>query len=413
MLLAGTVNDIGQRKTARLRLRTISLSSIRQRKAKSAFIVAGLVVGVTAVVALVSLSVAMQRDLSRKLQDYGTSIIISGKSDSLALAYGGLSVSSAAFDVHQLSEADVAKVRSIADSRLLGVVSPVLLVPQNSEGHQVLVVGVRFPDQFKLKRWWGQKVGEVNQLVPYRGRKPTRPDEVVLGNLVAAKLQKPVGAPLVIAGQTFRVASVLSEQGSQEDSLVFADLRRLQSAAGKAGQISLIEVGLRNQSVPVGRIVRELARSMPNAKISAVGQIVKQNENVVGVVGKFSGGLIAVVLVVGSLIVLTTMMASVNERTGEIGLFRAIGFRRVHIMWIVIVEAVVLSAVAGLIGFALGTLAALGVASRMEGLAGTVTPSATLGLLAVALAVVIGLAGSSYPAWRASLLDPTEAFRKI
>lgn len=396
-----------------MKLRTISLSSIRQRKARSTLLVAGLVVGVTAVVALVSLSVAMQRDLSRKLQDYGTSIIVSGKSDSLALSYGGLSVATAAFDVRPLSVDDVARVRTIPDASLLGVVSPVLLAPVTTEGQEVLVVGVNFPEQFRLKRWWGQKVGEVNQLVPFRGRKPTRPDEIVLGNLVAAKLQKPVGAPLDIAGRRFKVTAILSEQGSQEDSLVFADLARLQEATGRPGAISLIEVGLKSQSVPVDQIVRELGRALPNAKVSAVGAVVASNQSVVGVVGKFAAGLIAIVVVVGSLIVLTTMMASVNERTSEIGLFRAIGFRRLHIIWIVVAEGVVLSAAAGLIGFVLGTLAALGVAARLPGLAGTVTLDPLLGLLAVGLALLIGLAGSSYPAWRASLLDPTEAFRKI
>lgn len=396
-----------------MKLRDISFGSIRQRKAKSAFIVAGLVVGVTAVVALVSLSAAMQRDLSRKLQDYGTSIIISGRSDSLALSYGGLSVATAAFDVHQLSERDVARVRGIRDRDLVGVVSPVLLAPAKVHGQGVLLVGVRFPEQFRLKRWWGQRVGEINQLVPYRGRKPAGPDDVVLGNLVAAKLQKPVGAPLVVNGHTFRVASILSEQGSQEDSLVFADLARVQRVVRRPGAISLIEVGLKSQSVPVARIVDQLSGAMPEAKVSAVGQIVASNQNVAAVVAKFAGGLVAVVLVVGSLIVLTTMMASVNERTGEIGLFRAIGFRRLQIMWIIIVEAVVLSGIAGVAGFVLGTSAALGVAARMKGLAGTVSFDPALGLLAVALAVVMGLAGGLYPAWRAALLDPTEAFRKI
>lgn len=396
-----------------MRLRTISLSSIRQRKAKSAFIVASLVVGVAAVVALISLTRAMQRDLSRALQDYGTSVLVSGKSDSLALSYGGLAVASATFDIKPLSETDVARVRSIPDARLLGVVSPVLLAPVSIGGQDVLVVGVRFPDQFRLKRWWGQRVGEVNQLVPYRGRKPARPDEVVLGNLVAAKLQKPVGAPLVIGGSRFRVAAILSEQGQQEDSLVFADLRHVQRVTNQPGRISLIEVGFKDQNVPVRRIVGQLDRALPNAKVSAVDQIVQSNTSVVGVVGNFAAGLVAVVLVVGSLIVLTTMMASVNERTGEIGLFRAIGFRRLHIIAVIVIEALVLSGLAGLIGFAVGTGAALLVASQVQGLARTVGVEAPLAALAVGLALIIGLIGSVYPAWRASALDPTEAFRKI
>lgn len=396
-----------------MNLRTISLNSIRKRKAKSFFIFAGLVVGVTAVVALLSLSTTMQRELARKLQDYGTSIIISGKSDSLALSYGGLAVSSAAFDVRHLSEADIAKVTTIRDRASIGVVSPVLLAPVQMSGRRVLTVGVRFGQQFRLKRWWTQRVGAVNQVVAYRGRRPSRPDDVVLGNLVAAKLQKNVGDTVRIGGRELKIAAVLGEQGSQEDSLLFADLGRLQEITGQRGRISLIEVGLRSQTAPVGRIVSELARAMPNAKVSEVGQIVKSNQNVVAIVSRFAAGLVAIVLVVGSLIVLTTMMASINERTSEIGLFRAIGFRRLHIIWIVVLEAVVLSVAAGIAGFGLGTAVAIGAASRMAGIAGTVTASPGIAALAVGLAALVALIGSSYPAWRASLLDPTEAFRKL
>lgn len=396
-----------------MNLRTISLNSIRKRKAKSFFIFAGLVVGVTAVVALLSLSTTMQRELARKLQDYGTSIIISGKSDSLALSYGGLAVSSAAFDVRHLSEADIDKVTTIRDRASIGVVSPVLLAPVQMGGRRVLTVGVRFGQQFRLKRWWSQRVGAVNQVVAYRGRRPSRPDDVVLGNLVAAKLQKNVGDTVRIGGRELKIAAVLGEQGSQEDSLLFADLGRLQEITGQRGRISLIEVGLRSQSAPVGRIVSELARAMPNAKVSEVGQIVKSNQNVIAIVGRFAAGLVAIVLVVGSLIVLTTMMASINERTSEIGLFRAIGFRRLHIIWIVVLEAVVLSVAAGIAGFGLGTAVAIGAASRMAGIAGTVTASPGIAALAVGLAALVALIGSSYPAWRASLLDPTEAFRKL
>ncbi len=395
-----------------MRLRSIAISSIKQRKAKAAFIVAALVVGMTAVVALGSLSVAMQQDLSKRLQDYGTSIIISGKSNSLALSYGGLSISSASFDIRRLSESDLARVRSIPDRRMLGVVSPVLLVPSKADGRQVLVVGVRFKDQFRLKRWWTQRVGEVNQLMPYRGSRPRRPDEIVVGNLVAAKLGKGVGKRVSIAGKSFKIAAVLSEQGSQEDSLVFADLDALRQATGKPGELSLVEIGMKSQDLPVGRVVSELRRALPNAKVSEVGQVVKSNENVVGIVSRFADGLVAIVLLVGSLIVLTTMMASINERVAEIGLFRAIGFRRLHIIWIIIVEAVLLSFAGGLIGFALGTLSAMGVASRLAGL-GSVGITPSLAALSVGLAVIIGLVGSSYPAWRASLLDPTEAFRRL
>jgi len=129
---------------------------------------------------------------------------------------------------------------------------------------------------------------------------------------------------------------------------------------------------------------------------------------------KFSYGISGVILLIGSLVVLVTMMGSVRERTDEIGIFRAIGFRKRHVMRIVFMEAAVVSGLAGIIGYFLGfaaTKAALAIfsESHSEG----VPFSLELAGAAFVIALAVGLISSAYPAFMASRLDPNEALRAL
>jgi putative ABC transport system permease protein len=112
------------------------------------------------------------------------------------------------------------------------------------------------------------------------------------------------------------------------------------------------------------------------------------------------------------LVVFITVMGSVNERTHEIGVFRAIGYRRVHITRLILIEALIASLIAGVLGYLAGmgvTYAVLPlVAHRAE-----VAWAPLLGLGAIALAVAIGALASLYPALHAGRMDPTEALRAL
>jgi len=89
-------------------------------------------------------------------------------------------------------------------------------------------------------------------------------------------------------------------------------------------------------------------------RVIAIQQVVKGRMETLNQLKKFSYGVSFVILLIGSLVVLVTMMGSVRERTDEIGIFRAIGFRKVHIMRIVFMEAAIVSGLAGLLEYGLG-----------------------------------------------------------
>jgi putative ABC transport system permease protein len=108
------------------------------------------------------------------------------------------------------------------------------------------------------------------------------------------------------------------------------------------------------------------------------------------------------------------MMSSVRERTDEIGIFRAIGFRKRHIMKIVFMEAAIVSGLAGIIGYLVGMGATL-IAVRFfsEGHSGYVPFNPELAGGAFIIALLVGLVSSAYPAFMASRLDPNEALRAL
>jgi putative ABC transport system permease protein len=150
----------------------------------------------------------------------------------------------------------------------------------------------------------------------------------------------------------------------------------------------------------------------------AIKQVVEGRMETLNLFRKASYGLSAIVVLVGALVVVVTMMGSVRERTAELGIFRAIGFRSSHIMKIILLEAGIVSVLAGVLGYLLGlgaTKIALlffaGGGHSGHGIALPVDP--WLAGAAMALAIVLGLSASYYPARLAARLDPCEALRAL
>jgi len=108
------------------------------------------------------------------------------------------------------------------------------------------------------------------------------------------------------------------------------------------------------------------------------------------------------------------MMSSVRERTAEIGIFRAIGFRRSHVIRIIYLEASILSGLAGLLGYFVGLGATkLALMLFTDGMGTAVPIEFWMPVGAVTLAAMIGLLASTYPAFMAARLDPSEALRTL
>jgi putative ABC transport system permease protein len=99
-----------------MKLRDIAIRNLMRRKGKAAFVLAGLVIGVATVVALLSFADGMTRDINHKLEKYGANILIVPKTENLSLAYGGLSLGGFSFEMQEIHENDLEKIRGIKNA---------------------------------------------------------------------------------------------------------------------------------------------------------------------------------------------------------------------------------------------------------------------------------------------------------
>src|SRR6266545_4645357 len=110
-----------------MRISTIAFANLKRRKGKALFLIIGIGIGIGTAVALLSLSSSIKQEIGAQLDRFGANIVVVPQSNSLSLDYGGLSVSSVSFDVHQLTNEDAKKILDIPFRNRLSFISPKLL----------------------------------------------------------------------------------------------------------------------------------------------------------------------------------------------------------------------------------------------------------------------------------------------
>jgi putative ABC transport system permease protein len=344
----------------------------------------------------------MTSDINHKLEKYGANILIVPRTENLALSYGGLALGGVSFEMKEIQEIELARVKTIKNARNVAALGPLVLGVVSVDSHKVLMAGVDFKAAEILKPWW-----HVQGAVPEE-------NEVILGAEAARILNLSIGNRITIKDKKLVVSGVLQPTGSQDDQLIFTRLVTAQAIFNKSGKISMAEVAALCKDCPIDAMVKQISDVLPGAKVMAIQQVVKSRMETLAQFKNFSYGISGVILLIGSLVVLVTMMGSVRERTDEIGIFRAIGFRKGHIMKIIFMEASIVSGLAGIIGYFTGFGAAKAALFIFtENNPGDVPFRFEVAVGAVVAALMLGLISSAYPAFMASRLDPNEALRSL
>jgi putative ABC transport system permease protein len=385
-----------------MQLRDIAWQSLKRRRGRFAFMLVALALACGTVVALIGLTAAMEREIGDELDRFGANIVITPKARAIDLAYGGVAVAGVNVDAQALTMADVARIRSIPNERNVSAVAPKLLGTALVNDSPALLIGAVFRQERRMKSWW-----QVS------GTFPDAPGQGLAGADLARELGLQAGQRVRVGSHDVTVVGVLAATGSVDDQALFADLELVQDALGRSGAISVIEVSALCRGCPINDIVDQIAAVLPAARVAPIAQAVATRERSVQEFTRFAYAVSVVVLLVGIVVVFTTMMSAVAERTREIGVLRAIGFRQRQIATVMLMESTAVNMTGGLLGWLAGTGAAVAIGPALTSLSHPIQPSATMAVVAVLLGAVVGAFGSIYPAWRAGRLEPAVALRQF
>jgi len=397
-------------------------ASLTRNKSRSALTILGIVIGIAAVILMLSIGQSAQGLILSQIADLGSDLVFVEPS-----AGDPTSGPPSPFIEQTLTMDDVDALR---DSQLFTEVSATILntltVSRGEESKFAQVAGVDegyltvFPADVAIGRFIDQQDVDAYARVAVLGKGVA---EDLFGDL------DPIGRDIKIKNVNMRVIGVLEEQGSRFfqnlDDRIAIPVTTAQRDIFGVDYVSYISARAKGDIEFAKEEVRWILRDEHNID-NPTGELAKDDFAVssqsdavaiIGVVGSvltiLLSSVAAISLVVGGIGIMNIMLVSVTERTREIGLRKAVGATEKEISRQFLLEAIVLTMVGGIIGVVLGVLAALGAAAvvsqSVDGWSAVVPPEA-IGL-GVAVATAIGLVFGYYPARRAARLDPIEALR--
>lgn len=392
----------------------IVLVHLKGRRLKTAILGIALSLGVATVIAMVSLVSAMRLELGNELDKFGPNIVIMPRFQGQALASGGAGLANVSPELKPLTPEDIGLIQTIKDRESLNIISPKLVGSAELDGNPALLVGLDLKAEFTMKPWFSfhefkSSIPADDEVKP--GQAVLADDEVILGSKTARDSGLSAGSLVSLDGQPFRVAGVLNESGGDEDSLMFANLASVQSLLGYDKAYSMIEVSGFCNFCPIEDMASQITDVLPNARVTALRQAALVRFETIDRFEAFGYLFSAAALVMTVLTGITTMLSTVNERTVEIGTFRAIGFRKGRIMQLILLESVIISLLAGLLGYAAGILTAKLAGPVLAQIEVPIPWDTSLILPAVILSVTLVVLSSFYPALKAANMDPVRSIR--
>lgn len=369
---------------------TFIFANLLGRPARSLLTLSGIAIAVTAVVALLGVVRGFETSLLQLYQGRGIDVIVQQA--------GRLQLTSSALP-EQLGQ-ELAAVEGVA------AVYPALIEVLSLLEDDLLGVVVQ---------GWPPESEPVRRLDLVSGTRFSDPQarQVVVGARLAAAMNLNLGDTTeLIEGEPLEVVGIFDSSNVFDNGSMFTPLATLQQLMFRDGEVTMFAVVGEDRSPEALRHVAERLTQSGTNLAAEVAEDVAQRSTEIRVARSFAWLTSAIALTIGSVGMLNTMMMAVFERTREIAMLRAIGWRRRRVMAMVLGESTVLCVIGAIVGIAAGVLlvrvlAEVPAAGRL--VAGEV--SVDVMLQGFVLALLLGLLGGIYPAWSAAKLAPVEGLR--
>ena len=409
----------------------LALNIIMHSKLRSWLTIIGIVIGIAAVVAIVSIGEGMQQNVASRLGGLGADLITISPGGGRASAgfrggpLGEQGTTATSTEAKNLTKKDVLVLQSIDGVKFIeGTVSGQGEVYYLGEKATISIEGV---DPLVWKEM------TTSELESGRFLGPSDYNVVVVGNSIAENTFKEplvVNRMITIEGKAFKIVGILKESGTfgGDDRRIIMPIETARDTLEDVGEEEFDSITIKAENADdVDQIMaeaeqkllisRHLTESKKDFRITSTKSMQETITDVTQTMSLFLESIAAVSLLVGAVSIANTMFTSVLEKTKEIGIMKSIGAKNGDIMMIFLLNSAIIGLVGGILGICLGSaisslLPLLGM--RLMGMGGggmTTVITPLLLMYAVLLAIGIGMAAGVIPAHRASKLKPVDALR--
>ena len=401
----------------------VAIASLRSNKLRTALTLVGIVVGVSAVIAVVTIIKGLDQTVASTFSSQGSTVFTVAKRPLIITSREDFIKTNRRKDVTSDDADAIARLCPACWRTGIAANARELIKHGDQKSEDVPVRGVTL-SMFNIEdvsidagRVWFESEGEAGDEVCVVGTD-------ILENLFDNALpDQVVGKEIRLSGRPFQIVGVAEKQGKifgfSRDNFVFFPYPTYQKIFGARDSITIhIQVSGATRLDEAQDQVRAIMRNRRGKtyKDEDDGFALESQDVFVSLYGKATAniyivtiGVAAISLVVGGIVVMNIMLVSVTERTKEIGIRKAVGARRVDILRQFLIEAVTVTAMGGAIGVVTG----FGLAYLLSFLMGfPLLLNVNSAILGVGVSSVVGIVSGLWPAWRAARLDPIEALRK-
>lgn len=394
-----------------------ALDSLMANKLRAILTMLGVIIGVAAVIALMSIGNGVSESITGEIESIGTNLIVVSTDTDNSGGYQALSMADVEALENPLRAPDISQVAATVQGNQ-EVVHAGKSVQTAVSGVTANYLLVNNLDEFQSGDGLTQNDMETAARV------------TVLGSDAAYDLfgeSYPIGESVKISGVSYEVVGVLAPSGSgftSNDDNVYVPLTTAQSrlsnqrtrSGEKAVSTISVQAASSEQTDAALEQITEVLRdehgisyaSDDDFSLFSQSDLLSTFDTITATLTAFLGAIAGISLVVGGIGIMNIMLVSVTERTREIGIRKAVGALKRNILVQFLLESVLLSVIGGFLGLALGWLTSMAVGRLLD--LSTVVDLGTV-LIATGFAAGVGLVFGIYPAWRAADAHPIEALR--